>query len=192
MLILAVLWAGSATQAQAQEPPAAPHSTDASSTDPQAIASEISQAIQTLETADQGQRYKLLFDLAQLEDPVEQQRLQRLFDERLEELAQTGALRHEESLPSFQAPEDTHLASDATAATETLSLQIELLTLGPQATIEHLRARDAVVSAIAGVPDPIQREQLLRRLEEREAEADNTRSSPSASAVDSLQSQTLP
>ena len=99
--------------------------------------------------------------LARLERPDERAYLQQLLDAQLATL--NGIPR-----PSGQ---------------EDLLLQIEALHLGPQATAEDLRARDQVVSAIAHITDPIRRNHLLKRLEEREHEAETQADQSSAAST---------
>ena len=45
-----------------------------------------------------------------------------------------------------------------------------MLNLGPNATADDLRTRDQLISEIAGVHDPLMRDKLLARLEEKERE----------------------
>ncbi len=65
-----------------------------------------------------------------------------------------------------------------TASLSDLQDRIETLNLGPAATVEDLRTRDQIVTDLAGLDDPVVREQLLRQLEQREHEADGHNASP--------------
>lgn len=63
------------------------------------------------------------------------------------------------------------LQAHASPYYEELLAKIDTLTLGPVVTARDLRARDEIVLNIAAVTDPVQREQLLKRLDAREREA---------------------
>ncbi len=96
----------------------------------------------------------LLQELGQVEDPPEQERLRGLLQERMDTL-----------VPSEPPP------PDPAAIHEELGARIGRLQLGPDATADDLRARDALVAEIAGLRDPIQREQLLQQLDSRERQS---------------------
>lgn len=135
---------------------------------------ELEAAIRTLTEASDEQLGKIVFDLTRLEDLSEQQRLQQLLEERLQEFTKTSEVSPDQS-ENEQGPPEAHAPPWVRRAPhDDLSMRIETLNLGPQATVEDLRARDEIVSAIAGISDPIQRDQLLKRLDEREQGAQLT------------------
>ena len=148
---------------------------DVPSANPPATPAELEAAIRGLsEPVDQEEVGKIFFDLGRLENPAEQQRLQQLLDERTRALMRFPP-------PSEQPANGTsqHSPGPGPAVTEEeLQMRLEMLNLGPQATADDLRVRDELVSAIAGVADPVRREQLLHRLEEREREAETAVSTP--------------
>jgi len=89
-----------------------------------------------------------------------------------------------ESIRKREKPPDAFaqwVSDDQTdsATGEQLLLKIESLNLGPSATIDDLRARDQLVSKIAGIRDPIQRDELLTRLEERERRVEESKAAGS-------------
>lgn len=128
----------------------------------------------------------LLFDLTRLEDPQERERLQRLLEERLQEVGQVSPPTQEARVAAVEV-----VLPDVPSYPESdfgqLLMRIEMLSLGPQATVEDLRTRDAIVAVIAGISDPVQREQLLKRLDEREqaASPDGTVLTPPIPLTDS-------
>lgn len=132
--------------------------------------SEIEDAIHALrEPFDYGQLNKVSFDLARIEDATERERLQKILDERVRELMK---------IPEVPEPAKdvkdllggAEAANDVALQTE-LPAQIDMLHLGPQATADELRARDELVLKIAQVRDPVKRDELLERLENREHDA---------------------
>ena len=147
-------------------------------TDPPASPTELEAAIRALTGTSDEQLSTLLAELSELEDAQERQRLQRLLEDHLQEVAQAPSGVWQPS-PEKQIG-DTRtpwpLAAQGPASDE-LSMYIEMLNLGADATVGELRARDQIVAAIAGVRDPLKRDGLLRRLEEREREAQVTDSS---------------
>lgn len=119
---------------------------------------------------DQEQLSKIFFELGRLEDPNEQARLQQLLDARMQELFQT-----EQNLSVPDAGAMMTFPSDGVSAepsVDELRMRMHTLTLGPAATAEDLRVRDDLVAAIAGLADPITRDELLHELEERERQAE--------------------
>ena len=137
---------------------------------------DIETAIQRLdEPIDQEQLNKIFLDLARLEDATERDRLQRMLDERMQGLmkfpmpstAQSTADRKPD--PNMRAhPKAVTMPNDPSHYE--LLVRIDTLNLGPDATADDLRARDQLVSQIAGIRDPIMRDELLAKLEEKERE----------------------
>jgi len=111
------------------------------------------------EPIDPEQLSPIVSHLARIEDPHEQQRLQQLLDDQIAHFANlpetSGDMRQEPDVLTGIDP-------------ERLRLEIELLQLGPRATVDDLRKRDEVLSSIAGIPDPDVRYELLRILEDHE------------------------
>ncbi len=138
---------------------------------PLASASELEAAIHALgEPLDHDRLSHIFFTLGQLEDDAERERLQQLLHTRLQTLAPVSATAQG---PAVEPTADFQVRSggeDNAVTVEELQVRIDALMLGPEAAVEDLRARDAVVSAIAGLSDPVQREALLRHLEAREAQ----------------------
>ncbi|MBI3324126.1 MAG: hypothetical protein HYZ92_02490 [Candidatus Omnitrophica bacterium] len=140
---------------------------------------QIEATISTLQgTADQSQVGQLRAGLAQLQDPAERKRLEQLLDQRLQGLTpmsetppmptdaiHPGGLSHQDMSPPFPPPE---MAQND----EALLAQVETVTVGPSATVEDLRVVDRLVQAIARLTDPVRREALLNRLQQRERDAE--------------------
>lgn len=103
----------------------------------------------------------ITFAIQELDDEEAQARLEQVLNERLTQLG--GA-----PLPSRMS---TPPALEPESATGDLQTRIEMLNLGPSATVEDLRVRDQVVADIAGLNDPVQREQLLQQLQQHEQDA---------------------
>ncbi len=138
---------------------------------------EIETAIQKLnDPIDQDQLNKIFLDLARLEDEKERDRLQKMLDERMQELmkfpmastAQSAADR--EPVPNMRAHTQAVTVPNDPSHDELL-VKIDTLNLRPDATANDLRARDQLVSQIAGIRDPMMREELLTKLEQRERES---------------------
>ena len=131
---------------------------------------QLEQAIRELRAPiDQDRLSEIFFGLGHLEDPQEQQRLQELLDQQLQPLTEVPAPEPEATTaPAASLPTSADLTADV--SDEELLMRIETLNLGPNATADDLRARDRLVSTIAGIRDPIVRDQLLARLEEKERE----------------------
>lgn len=114
----------------------------------------------------------LLFQLSQLEDPQEQERLQGLLDARMQALVGVHAMPSEETAVlggPAQTPIEPRVAVSE-VPDEALITRIEMLNLGPKATADDLRAHDQLISEIAGIHNPIIRRELLTSLEEKERE----------------------
>lgn len=106
-----------------------------------------------------------------LPEGPQREELQARLDQRMEELM----TRHlEESTTDvaaeLTAPEVPELLSPLEEPA-LLSFEIDRLHVGPDATAEDLRRRDAVVAAIAAVEDPLLRDELLQQLSRKEQEA---------------------
>ncbi len=135
---------------------------------------ELEQAIAALKAPfDQQQLSGLFSALNQIVDPQEQARLQQLLDAKVRAMLETqnpvpGVPGNVRSLS--EAPENLQQLSDADKGD--LRLRINALNFGPTATAEDLRIRDQIVATIAGIQDPILREEFLRQLEERERQAE--------------------
>jgi hypothetical protein len=132
----------------------------ASSISESSPAAALEEAIRQLgETDYPSQLGSLVPALQRIEDPAERDRLQQLFEQRLQML--------------LQRDQAAQAGSSAAGELTVFGLlpYVEGLTLGPQATVNDLRARDELVAKISQVPDPVAREQLLKRLEERELQA---------------------
>ena len=144
---------------------------------------DIEAAINTLrEPIDQEQMNKIFLDLARLEDFKERDRLQEMLDERMQEILRPSALPAAqstipESLPQVRSGPKAVAVSEEPSHSELL-VRIDTLNLGPDATVDDLRARDQLVSAIAGIRDPVMRDELLTRLEERERQSQESAQSP--------------
>ena len=163
MIVLAVVSAvcGASLLSQAED-----------STTPPMSPQEVESAIHELHPPlDQEQLSKLLFEVGRLQDPQEQTRLQGLLDDRTRELL-TAQEATSEPPPPAALPADTQPGLSLDLTEEDLRVRIETLMLGPTATADDIRARDELVTAIAGVADPIKRDELLKRLEEREHQAE--------------------
>jgi len=135
---------------------------------------ELEQAITALKPPfDQQQLSGLFSVLNQIADPQEQARLQRLLDAKVRTMLETlkpvpgtpGSVQ-----PLSEAPEDLRRLQDADK--DDLRRRIDTLNFGPTATAEDLRLRDQIVATIAGIQDPILREQFLHQLEERERQGE--------------------
>lgn len=140
----------------------------ASSGDSRPSVSELESAIERIGQPLDPQQLQALADgIGGLPVPQERERLRHLLIERLEEV--TVRLRMPATMASGWAD-----AADASADPSPDMTDAELLAymhrlnLGPGASIEDLRRRDAIVAVIAAITDPIRREELLRALEERE------------------------
>ena len=145
------------------------------SASPPASASEIEAEIAQLhQPIDQERLSKIFLDVGRLADPQDQQRLQQMLVEQVQVLMEGAAPAEAPAAPGapVQMPPD----HEPGLSDEELSMRIDALNLGPTATADDLRARDEVVSAIAGVTDPIRREELLKRLDARERDADTAAS----------------
>ena len=141
-----MLAVGLATPAAAQEP----------------SAGAIEASIQSLrEPIDHEQVSEIFVGLARLDDANERDRLQAMFDQRMQALME---------LPS-RSMEQAAVDGVSFPSHDELAFRIETLALGPQATVEDLRARDQLVAEIAAIVDPVRREELLAKLEERERSA---------------------
>ncbi len=133
---------------------------------------------QLKEPVDQELLGKIFSSLARVENSSEQQRLQRLFDERMQELMKIPE-QPVDRPQSAGIPAGTSAKPPKQEITdEELRMRIETLTLGPKATVDELRARDELVAAIANVRDPVVRDTLLGRLEEREREGERVTEKP--------------
>lgn len=103
----------------------------------------------------------ITFAIQELDDEEAQARLEQVLNERLTQLGGAPVPSRTSTIP---APELESSSGD-------LQTRIEMLNLGPAATVEDLRARDQVVADIAGLNDPLQREQLLQQLQQHEQDA---------------------
>ena len=130
--------------------------------DPEEVEAAIKQLSQPI---NQEQVNQIFLDLVRLEDFSERDRLQKMLDGRMQELMKFPPPPPDQSFPKAVAVADD-------PSHDELLVRIETLHLGPDATADDLRARDQLVSKIAGIHDPIMREELLARLEEREREAE--------------------
>lgn len=142
---------------------------------------EIETAIQRLsEPIDQEQMNKIFFDLARLENAGERSRLQEMLEKRMQGLMEIPApSTSQSSIDDAASPKKTHststpraVAVDHDPSQNELLVRIDTLNLGPDATADDLRVRDRLVSKIAGIRDPIMRDELLTKLEERERQAE--------------------
>ena len=134
---------------------------------------EVEAAIQRLSVPiDQEQMNKILFGLARVEDAKERDRLQKMLDEQMQELIKFPAPSTAPSVnqTSHQQvrPNPRIVATADEPSHGELLVRIDTLNLGPNAAVDDLRARDQLVSQIAGIRDPIMRDELLTRLEEKE------------------------
>ena len=128
--------------------------------------SDIETAIQDLqEPIDYEQVNAISLHLMRIESAEERARLEALLDQRLRALMHIA-----EPSDALEAPaSEEHVAAGPQGPTlEELKVRIATLTLGPDATVDDLRARDELVASIAAIRDPIQREELLKELEETE------------------------
>jgi len=133
---------------------------------PSVSTAEIEAAIHELhQPLDHDRISQVLFQLGRLQHSREHERLQGLFDERMQALAGMPAMSSE---LAFEVPGTTQVDLESGVSGEDLMMRTETLNLGPNATADDLRARDRLVSDIAGIRDPVTREKLLTRLEERE------------------------
>jgi len=133
-------------------------------------AAGIEAAIRTLSIPlDSEQLNRITLALVQLEDPQEQERLQRLLDERMNAFFPTPTASNAELIEQQPNPseEERNQSGDA----ELLKFEIATLRLGPDATAEDLRRRDEVVRSIARTQDPQVRYDLLELLAEQERAA---------------------
>lgn len=127
---------------------------------------EIAAAIQGLvEPIDEAEVERIQASLERLDDAEAHDRLQLRLEERLD-----GLLRATDAFGPVETLGAAGTLETAGAGDELLD-RIERLQVGPEATVEDLRARNEVVAAIAGTQDPVRRQELLQRLEEREAQA---------------------
>lgn len=152
---------------------------DPSLSTPSLSAEELEAAIHQLkEPVDQELLGKIFSSLGRLENTKEQQRLQQLFDERMQELMKIPEPPLELS-QNAGTPTGTSARPPKQEITdEELRIRIETLTLGPKATAEDLRTRDEVIATIANVRDPVARDKLLGRFEEREREGERVTEEP--------------
>jgi hypothetical protein len=107
-----------------------------------------------------AQLMAVLTAIGKLRDEKEQERLRQALTDRGHALSQAAATAGPEPTLNPESSDSEFRA------------KISALQLGPQATVEDLRARDEVVSAIVGVSDPTRREALLKELETRERQAE--------------------
>lgn len=138
-----------------------------------ATVEEIEAMIQALEDPfDSEATSAVLLGLSELDDPVEQERLQRLLDERRSRLLeqQMDAARHdiEGAHDGSIGLLDEQIQDDPGM----LRFAIDRVTVGPTATVDDLRARDTLVARINQVTDPVLREELLAQLADKEAQAE--------------------
>ncbi len=136
---------------------------------------ELEAAIQSLGGVNDEQFGKILFDLQRLADLKEQQRLQHLLEQRIKDLQPREQI-------SNMSPDDASAAQTIPGrpplTDEVLSMRIETLNLRPDATADDLRVRDQLISEIAGIRDPILRDKLLAKLEERERQSQEATQRP--------------
>ena len=153
-------------------PPTHDISGEQSSQDYFALPSQIEEAIKALaQPIDDGQLGRILNSIARTEDPQEQERLQRLLDERIGTLMSQPSVASETTTQQSQVFEPNNNQAQQ-VSDEELTMRIQSLKLGPDATIDDLRSGDEIVTTIAGIKDPIKREQFLQQLEERERAAE--------------------
>jgi anti-sigma factor RsiW len=129
---------------------------------------EIETAIHELRQPLDHERLSQIFaGMGQVQDDTERARLQQLLSAQLHALepAPTPAVDQQADISGPYVP------SDKVRTVTELYARIDVLVLGPESTVEDLRARDAIVSAIAGIVDPLSRSALLRHLEAHEARA---------------------
>ena len=133
---------------------------------------ELETAIRSLtEPVDPNRLDELFSNLSRVEDPQEQERLEQLLDEKLQQLSDA-------SVPTVGAPVADAGNSPSPAGqpledwtVEELRARIQSLDLSPDSTVEDLRARDEVVFTIAGIADPLIRDELLKELDAMEHDA---------------------
>lgn len=144
--------------------------TEGSSLIPPASPVEIEAAIRELSGPnDQERLSKIVFELGGLDDPSEQQRLQKLLNERMQALMELSIPSGEATGSGNLSPSQFGRGSEAYHE-ELIMMRFETLNLGPDATADDLRARDQLISEIAGIRDPVMQRELLTKLEERERE----------------------
>ncbi len=135
---------------------------------------DIEMAIHALaQPIDQERLRQIFSQLGQIADPQEQGRLRELLDHRMQELPMDQE-RAAESPPAISTEPQANFNDEITPdrIEEDLRMRIETLMVGPTATTDDIRARDELVATIADFPDPIKRDELLKRLEERERQAE--------------------
>lgn len=152
-------------------------SAEESSTPPQTqttltAPADIEAAIRALTPPIESERLTQILDgIAGLTDTVEQQQLQELLDARMQQVMEAAPPA------GVIAPSPSMIGSGALPAAaqplsdEEMSLRIQSLKLGPEATADDLRARDDLVTAVIAVSDPLKRDRFFQQLEERERQA---------------------
>ncbi|MBI3996477.1 MAG: hypothetical protein HY352_02340 [Candidatus Omnitrophica bacterium] len=135
---------------------------DAMPDNPELSTANIERLIQQLHVPiETGKVNDITFAIQELDDEEEQAHLEQVLNERLAQLG--GA-----PLPSRTS---MTLAPEPESSNGDLQSRIEMLNLGSAATVEDLRARDQIVSDIAGLTDPVERERLLQVLQQHEHDA---------------------
>jgi hypothetical protein len=138
-----------------------------------AAVEEVEITIQELsEPIDQEQINRISGLLSRLEDLNERDRPQEMLAERIALFTKTPAPRN------IQASATPELVAGDFWTYDALLVRIEMLNLGPHATVDDLRGRDQLVSIITGIRDPVTREKLLTRLEERERTSEGVTEEP--------------
>ena len=137
--------------------------------------------------ADQERMGRIYAELANVQDPARQQQLQQLLDQRLQSfsaIAEPPMPSPDMMMPPGGMPQGRGPRGypGSIAVQEDLAAQVETVVVGPQASVDDLRAVDRLVQAIARLEDPVQREELLNRLEQRERDAEQVPAGSNAAA----------
>ena len=141
---------------------------------PGASLQDLQVAIEVLsDPQDHEQSSRVLDAIMGHTDEAARQALMEQFDRRMGELL-AGAAADAGFMPDAPKPWVPGSGDGGLQSTEetTLRMELEELTLGPGASAEELRRRDALVARIAPLADPNLRYELLERLAQREQEAD--------------------
>ena len=127
---------------------------------------EIEAAIDSMaDPNDQDRLTAIFFQLANREDAQEREHLQHRLDERLQALwRNTNGLDQ----PTAAGTLSVHEPAQASIDPEMLRLEIQGMRVGPEATVEDARHRDALFAQIARIGDPEIRGELLELFQQQE------------------------